>query len=246
MEVFENLLSLREALVFAIALFSGVVHGYTGFGGAVLMVPLLSLIFPPIVAVSTMIITVFIGQLPLVWQARQITQWRECGIFLITAAITLPGGTYMLLVLDADIVRRIIGAATLIVATVLLAGWAYHGNRSVCVTGLFGCVCGLLQGTTGQAGPISVAYFITAPAAARLQRANIVITVMGLIILTIASMAVSGVMSSATLVLGLILGGPYLFGIWLGSRLFALLPSQVYRRAIVSLLFATGIIAIVW
>ena len=181
----------------------------------------------------------------MVWQVRHITQWRECGIFLAAAAIVLPGGTFLLLVLEADTLRRIIGATTLIVATVLLAGWTYKGSRNAFINGLFGGVCGLLQGATGQAGPISVAYFIAAPVAVELQRANIIITVMGLIMVTIGSMAVAGAMSAETLIFGLILGAPYLLGVWLGGRLFKILPNQIYRRATLSLLFTAGILALI-
>ena len=61
----------------AIATLAGLVHGYSGFGGALLMVPMLSLLLPPVDAVVVTTVAAVIGQLPVARQAKRQACWTE-------------------------------------------------------------------------------------------------------------------------------------------------------------------------
>ena len=72
---------LDTAFVFAsvIALFNGLIHGYTGFGGALLMVPLLSLLYGPVDAIGMVGIAMICGSVQLYPAAARMAAWRELG-----------------------------------------------------------------------------------------------------------------------------------------------------------------------
>ncbi|MDX2157540.1 MAG: sulfite exporter TauE/SafE family protein [Hyphomicrobiaceae bacterium] len=238
-------LSLSALMAAVIALLAGSVHGYSGFGGALMMVPLLSFFAAPVHAVALTMIAAFFGQASMVLRAVRIARWQECGPFLVASIAAAPLGAFLLVGGDAGIVRRLVGMTTLIAACILATGWAYRGARTPAVGALFGTLSGLVNGATGQGGPVSVAYFIAAPVGAEMQRANIISTVCGLVIGTLLSLAANGVLGVRLIAVGAALGLPYMLGITIGSRMFQLLPKQSYRRATLGLLFLTGIAALI-
>ena len=101
-----------------------------------------------------------------------------------------------------------------------------------------------LTGATGQGGPVAVTYFIAAPLELRQQRASIVATVTGMVMVTFLAQMLGGAVATRTVLLGIVMGVPLLAAVWAGSRLFELLPKQNYRRATLLLLFAAGVAAL--
>lgn len=240
-----SLMGWTDALLVAgIALIAGLVHGYSGFGGNLFMVPLLSFFLTPAHAIAATMVSAALGQASVVRQALPLADWRECGPFLAAALVGLPTGVYFLAVSDPSLIRRCVGASTLAAAAVLATGWAYRGRRTASVSALFGALSGIVGGIAGQGGPPAVVYFIAAPVEAAIQRANIIASVSGLIILGFGFLAVAGIVTLPILALGLAQSIPYLTGLWAGGRLFSLLPRQNYRRAALLLLFAAGLLAL--
>lgn len=245
MSTFGGLIGWSDALLAAaIALLSGVVHGYSGFGGNLLMVPLLSFLLAPAQAITTAMVIAAIGQASIVRQAIPLIHWRECGPFLGGLLLGLPAGTYVLAASDPSLIRRLVGASTLAAAAVLATGWVYRGPRTANVSMAFGALSGIIGGAAGQGGPPAVAYFIAAPLEAAAQRANIIAAVTGLILLGLLFFAAAGIVTLSILAFGAVLSLPYLAGLWGGSRLFGLLPRQNYRRVALLLLVAAGLMAL--
>ena len=228
----------------AIATLAGLVHGYSGFGGALLTVPLLSLLIRPVDAVVVATAAAVIGQLPVTRQAIRQASWADCAPFL---AGILPGmAVGILLLVDSDVglLRSFVGVSTLVAAIVLSVGWAYRGPRGSLIGGAFGTLCGFIAGATAQGGPVAVTYFMAAPLAPRQQRGSIVAVITGMVMLTFVAQVLSGAVAAKTLLLGLVMGFPLLAAVWIGSRLFERLPKQNYRRATLLLLFSAGLAAL--
>jgi len=157
MEMFGSLISLYvTAKAGGIALLSGVVLGYSGFGGALFMIPVLSLLIEPAHAVATTMIAAVIAQIPTTLKAARLAQWKECGPLLLTCIATMPVGVYLLASGDPQFVRRLVGFGTIAMASVLLVGWTYRGNRSRAASAMFGAMIGVFQGATGQGGPMAL------------------------------------------------------------------------------------------
>jgi uncharacterized protein len=245
MSIFGGLMGWTEALVAAaIALVSGLVHGYSGFGGALLMVPLLSFFVAPTHAVAATLVAAGGGQLSAVRRVIPLADWGECVPFLAGLVLGLPIGTYLLVVSDPNFIRRFVGVTTLGAAAVLATGWVYRGRRTTGASAAFGVLSGLIGGSAGQGGPPLVAYFVAAPVNATAQRANIIVSVTGLLFAGLFFLVAAGVVTLPIMVFGGVLSLPYLMGLWIGSRLFVLLPQQNYRRATLILLFAAGLAAL--
>jgi uncharacterized membrane protein YfcA len=234
------------AFAAAVAIVSGIVHGYTGFGAALVMVPLLALLYGPVEAIAVTSIAGLIGSSPVYLGAARIAVWREVGPLMAAAIIATPLGVVVLFSVDPEWIRRAIGLFVLMAALLLMSGWVYRGRRGAVASAVTGTLCGAVSGVAGVGGPPVVVYFIAAPHEPAVQRANIVISVGVVIPLVLGSMAIGGAVDGATLVRGIVAAPFYMAGFHGGTRLFGMAPQSLFRKIALWLLIATGLTAVVF
>ena len=108
-ELFQSILTIDLLGAVGIGLLGGLMHGYTGWGGAMVMMPLMSVLYGPVYALAIILmggIMVSVQLFP--WAIRRV-DWREMTPMFIAIAVSIPGGTYLLFLLDPTLVIRIIG-----------------------------------------------------------------------------------------------------------------------------------------
>jgi uncharacterized membrane protein YfcA len=230
-------------LLFAslIAVFSEIIHGYTGFGAALFMVPLLALLFGPVDAIAIAVIIALFGSAQLYPRAARNAHWRELVPVSLAIVVFTPLGTFMLFSLEPEIIRRAMGAFVFLAALILISGWVYKGPRGVIAGAVAGGLAGSISGAAGVGGPPLAIYFLSAPIPPAEQRANIVISVTAVIVMVLVSLAIAGGFVDGTLQRGILLIPAYVVGTWSGSKLFTIAPQQYFRRVALWLLLATGI-----
>jgi uncharacterized membrane protein YfcA len=232
------------AVAALVALISGVLHGYTGFGGALMMVPLLTLLWGPVPAMaSTHLIAVF-ATAQLYPAAARAARWRELAPILLATLAATPLGVLLVYTLDPALIRLGMGAFILAFAGLTLAGWRYRGPRGRGAGLLVGAVAGGVNGAAGVGGPPLALYFVSAPEPAAVQRANIILGVGAIIVTAIAALAAAGAYDAPLTVRAILLAPFYAAGVWLGVRLFAHAPSRYFRRIALILLMASGLAVI--
>ncbi len=229
------------AIAAVVAAFSGIIHGYTGFGGALVMVPLLSLLFGPVEAIAVMVISALLGSAHVYAGAARLALWREVGPLSIAIMVATPFGVAILFNADPEWIRRAIGAFVLLAALLIKSGWVYRGRRGVLASGVAGALCGGITGIAGVGGPPVVVYFLAAPQPVEIQRANIIISVGVVALVTLVTLAVGGGVGTGTVTRGVVIAPFYMAGFWTGGRLFAIAPAELYRKVALWLLIATGL-----
>lgn len=238
----------EAALVYAlgIAVLNGLIHGYTGFGGALLMVPLLSVLYGPVAAIAMVGIAMIFGSAQLYFAAARDAIWRELLPIFAGLVVFVPVGAYLLFHLDPHLVRRAMGGFILVFAAILMSGWVYRGPRGLVPSAFVGALAGGITGASGVGGPPIALYYLASPHPAEIQRANIVISVTAMTMIVVISVAVGGGFSTDVMVRGLFLTPAYLIGVWSGARLFAAMPKSYFRHAALWLLVATGFTVLVF
>lgn len=231
------------ALVYAlaIALLNGLIHGYTGFGGALLMVPLLSILYNPVEAIGMVGIAMICGSAQLYPAASRHAMWRELIPIFIGLVVSIPIGAYLLFHLDPQITRRAMGGFILVFAVILMSGWVYRGPRGAIQSGFVGSLGGIISGVSGVGGPPIALYYLASPHPVDNQRANIVISITAMTVIVVISIALGGGFSSEILLRGLFLTPAYLAGIWSGARLFMAMPKSYFRHTALWILVVTGV-----
>lgn len=243
MELLAPLSTVDFGLAALLALAGGFMYGFAGFGGGLIMTPLLAIIYWPTEGV------IIANAIPLfaAWQTlpsvRPHIRWREVGPLLIAAVIASPVGAYFLLVGDPEVIRRVMGVVVLFAAVSMLFGWTYTGPRNRVTGFLAGIVGGGMNGYVGLGGPFISLYFLSAEASSRVQRANILFSMLLIGALVVVPLAIGGAVGVDTVVRCVVLIIPYGAALWVGARVFRRTADTTYRRVALALLMAVGISA---
>ena len=115
-------------MALGIMLLGGMVHGLTGFGGALITMPVLALLFGPVEALALSAPAWVLGSLQMLPRASREVDWTALWPILIPALLATPLGTLLLFVMEPDIVRRTIGLFVLAGAVMLATGWTSRGR----------------------------------------------------------------------------------------------------------------------
>jgi uncharacterized membrane protein YfcA len=244
-ESFIGVFTTDLAIAALVGAFSGIIHGYTGFGAALVMAPLLSIIFGPVEAVAVTVIAALLATVHIYPSAARQALWREVGPLCIAILVATPLGVAILVSADPEWIRRAIGVFVLAAALLIMSGWSYRGRRGLLASGIAGALCGGITGAAGVGGPPVAVYFLAAAQPVEIQRANIIISIGVVGAVTLIALAVGGGVGSETVVRGIVMAPLYLAGFWTGCRLFAVAPAELYRKVALWLLVATGLSAIV-
>jgi uncharacterized protein len=220
------------ALVFlaASALIAGLARGFSGFGGALIFVPLASVVVGPKSAAPLLLIIDAVAAAGLIPNAWQHAARREVGIMAAGAAVGIPLGAWLLTRADPLALRWGLAGAVAILLVILISGWRYGGRRTRPVTAGVGLVGGLLSGSAQIGGPPIVAFWLSSTLSPDVVRANIVLYFAISTVFSGAAYLAGGLITQAVLMLALLVGPAYGLGIYLGSRLFGVASQTMFRR----------------
>jgi len=226
---------LRLTALLAVAVVAGLVRGMSGFGAAMIYVPVASLLSGPQTAIVSVLLIDGLATLPLTWQARRLWRWREVLPLAIGAMLFVPVGAQLLVHADPETVRWAASLLILGLIGAVAAGWRYERPLPVPVTAAVGGASGLMGGLTGLAGPPVVLFCLGGKTPIMVLRANLFVffTLIGLA--TAASYVATGLYTAPRLALGLLLLPLFGAGLVGGAKLARRIPERVFRAVALSL-----------
>ncbi|MDQ2847033.1 MAG: sulfite exporter TauE/SafE family protein [Actinomycetota bacterium] len=233
---------------FGIALLAAVGQAVSGFGFALISVPLLIPLIgaPAAVAAATMLS--FLLTLGSSVQQRAHVQWRTVAVVSATAVAGMPFGLLALQLLAARWLSLVIGC-TVIVMVIVLARRT-HGpvrdrpvrDRSVAAAG---ALSGALLTSTGMNGPPLVAALHGMGLAPRPFRASLQAAFVLQDAIAIVGFALVGRVTGQALT-AVAAGIPGLVAGWLlGDLAFGRMKQETFRWIVLAMLTATGTVALV-
>lgn len=224
---------------------AGLVRGFTGFGGALVMAPVLLTLIDPI---STTAIVIIVNVVAGALQAREIhreADWSIARPLCYVALLTAPIGLWSIHVLDVERVRQIVGAIVLVATLALLARWRFPFSiRQRLGTVTLGGSSGFLFGLGGIGGPPVVLGLLADGIPARIARATQLAYFSLIQVFTLLAMAVSNSLTPKHLLLGAALSPIYYLGGIAGGRLLTPDREPWFRRASIGVLFAVAVFAL--
>jgi len=245
MQTLTEILALSLAYGGIVAVLSGLMQGYTGFGGGLIIVPALALLFGPVEAVAIGVTAGIAGTLGLLRNAAKNAHWPEAGPVAIAIVASVPLGLLFLVTADPVIIRRGMGVFVLLSAILLISGWTYRWSRGPLAGGTAGALSGLIFGAFGiPAGPVFAVYFLAAPHPVAVQRANIVLAVGVTLLIMLVGLIYEGVYDGRTLALCAVISPLFLAGAMIGGRLFQVAPAAWFKRITYGLLLISGFSAL--
>jgi hypothetical protein len=229
---------LDQTFVFmAVAIIvAGLVRGFTGFGSAMVMAPVLVYFLGPAQAVATNIMLEFLVSLQLVPAARKHLDIRLLAPLGIGAFAGAPFGVWLAVVVDPEIMRRAVSIIILSFVIILAWGWRYKGAVKAWISTLIGCTGGILSGSTSMGGPPVIIYLMSGPNKPERVRSTIILYFVLSIIPTLGGLVWAGIIDKDLLLRVALLAPLFLASAWFGSRFFHIAPESFFRRLTLGLL----------
>lgn len=151
---------LNLTMLFVGSFLAAFISGAAGFGGALLLLPILSWTVGPAIAVPVLTLAQLIGNLSRVYFGFKEISWKPVWIFIAAAVPLTIIGALSFVALPNDAVMRIVGFFVLIFALLKFFKILKFrpGNKALL---LGGGLTGLLSGLVGSGGPIGAAVFLS-------------------------------------------------------------------------------------
>jgi uncharacterized protein len=229
------------ALAALMAFIAAAVRGLTGFGMAIILVPLLGMIIPPAQAVIlAILLQVMIGPVEI---RKSLAHCERPSTFIIAGAAVLatPVGLWLLTLSTPDTARLIIAGLAIAAFLLVIMPKSPHGRPGLPLTVGTGITAGLLTGFAAMPGPPVVPYYLQGSVKPQTARASMMSIFFATAIAgTLASFA-SGMANGAVMMMAAILLGPMLLGNYLGSKAFGRVSPIIWRSCVAVLLCIAGI-----
>jgi uncharacterized protein len=236
-------ISLNVALaICAIAFVSGTARGFSGFGAAMIFMPLASSVAAPRLVAALLLVIDFIAAAPLLPNAWRQADRNATAVMVAGALVGVPIGTWCLSRFDPVTTRWIISCFVGALLLLLLSGWRYRGKDHAALSVGIGGLAGFCSGLAQTGGPPIVGYWLGRPIGPVIARANILLFFGASDFFSLVSYAVAGLITPDAIRFSLLVGPVYGIGVWFGSQLFGRAREKLFR-AICYALIATAAIA---
>ena len=234
-----------DGLIWLIAAFSlaGIVRGFTGFGTAMIVVPVGAMFLPLAEIVFILTVTGLGTAATLVPRAWPQSSKREVLLISGAAIIGLPFGIVILEIVDQVILRWALTGVVSVLLVTLIAGWRYNQALTPIRIVAIGVTAGLVGGATGLTGPVVILFYLASSSAVQVIRAN------SIVFLAILDVALAIVLVSRGLAgwnaffLGIVLGVPYVAMTMLGQKLFDPDKEKLYRNLSYAVIAGVAVIS---
>jgi uncharacterized protein len=228
------------ALLGAITLAASLARGFSGFGAALIFIPLTSAILGPQVAVPLLLVTDGIMTAGMIPKAIRTADQPDVLTMVLGAVVGIPAGIWLLTTLDPEVLRWAIVVVAALMLGLLVSGWRYQGRPKAPLTVLVGAVSGLFSGAAQIGGPPVIAYWLGGTIPALVVRANIIFYFAITTFISGIGYVWGGLVTLQILALAATIAPVYGIGAWAGSRMFGLASERTFRRICLAMIaFAT-------
>ena len=228
----------------AIAMVSGTARGFSGFGSALIFMPLASSMAAPRLVAALLLIIDFVAAAPLVPNAWKHADRKATAIMVLGALVGVPTGTWFLSRLDPVTTRWIISGFVIALLMLLVSGWRYRGKDHPAISIGIGGLSGFCSGLAQTGGPPIVGYWLGRPIASATARANILLFFGASDFFSVVSYSLTGLITAEAIKFALVVGPVYAIGVLLGATLFGKASEALFRSICYALIALAVIIGL--
>lgn len=227
--------------ILAASFVAGIVRGFSGFGTAMVFLPVAGRFLDPVPALVALVVMDFFGPMPNLRRAVRDGHPADIGRLLAGTVCILPLGLMLLSVLEPGTFRAIVAVVSLVLLALLVGGVRYRGTlRPPMVYGIGG-LAGFFGGVAGVPGPPVILFYMASPLAAAAIRANTLLYLFSFDVLFLGMLWLRGDLTLAPVMLGVLLIAPVMLGNLLGAAIFDPERERTYRGLAYTIIAASAV-----
>ena len=220
---------MLQYLLLSIAAFlAAAISGAAGFGGALLLLPILAASVGTIQAVPLLTLVQLIGNFSRVGFGFKQIKWKPVGLFLIGAVPLCVAGALLFAELPKSIINRCIGVAILLFTLLKLIGvLKLKPSNALLLIG--GGLVGFLSGLVGSAGPLGAVVFLSLglpPVAYIASEATTALVMHG--VKTVVYQSTLSIEPKVWLLAG-VMGLAMILGTWVSKKVIEKLDPKIFQ-----------------
>lgn len=224
----------------AAVLVSGAVSGLSGFGFALVCVPLLLLVYDPATVISVNAALAIFTTSTIAFDARREVELKSIGLLFPFALVGLILGVEVLRVANPDHVRVAVGGVVVVSALLLFRGVRLPGSDSRWGDGFAGGTSGLLATSVGISGPPVILLLASRGLPKRAFRANIALYFVFTSSASLVALHLRGLVEPGHLLLAAALVPAAFVGKVAGTALLSRFSEKAFRNLTLVLILVTG------
>ena len=241
--------AVEMALAMAAIFVAAILRAFTGFGFALMAVPVLGLMFEPLLVIPIVLMLEVVTGAQLVpgaWAPTDKTLFRRLSI---AAVILMPVGVLVLTQLTGDQMRLVL-AGVVILSISLFAYSARAGEKGglkATPMGAYiaGGFSGMLTGAAGVPGPPVLGYMLGAKLDPNVQRATLLTYFLLIDVATLIALLIAGAPALDSVLRAILFLPVLIIGNVVGARAFKRFSADAYRPVtLVLLLFIAGALVV--
>jgi uncharacterized membrane protein YfcA len=237
-------LSTELIILFAISFLAATISGAAGFGGALVLLPVLAGMVGIKAAVPILTIGQIFGNASRVWFGRHELKWKPIIFFLLAAIPLTILGSYLFTDIDSNKIK--IGIGIFLILLVVYRRTKIKkiklGDKGML---LGGGVTGFLSGLAGSAGPLGAAFFLGLNLKATAYIASEAFTALTMHLTKTIVYNKYSLIGQTELYYGLFIGVAMILGSWTGKKIIEKLSQEKFILLVEILLIISGL-QLIW
>ena len=232
-------------MVIVTALAASILAAVAGFGGAVIMLPVLVWAVGIYDAIPILTIAQLIGNLSRVVFNKRELKWPVVGRFALGAVPAAVIGGIIFATAPATALVRLLGVFLIVMVIYRHTRWGKNARLTLRGFVPLGAASGILSAVLGTVGPFAAPFFLSY---GLIKGAYIGTEAMTAAIMHVTKLGVYGsyaLIGIHTLLIGIAIGAVMILGTYLGKRLLNKVPENIFPYIIEGTMLVVGVLFII-
>jgi len=239
-----DIFSISWALALCAVFVAAFIRGVTGFGFALILAPILLLIFTP---ANVVVVNLFLGLisniLVLSYSFKKV-DLKKILSMIIGSALGIPLGAWIIILIAPATLKILIGGVTVSCAVLLALGFSSTFTREKLGSAVAGFLSGVLSSSTSLGGPPVVLFMHN-----QNWRKDVIYSSLAAYFLfacfwSLIALYISGLVDTQIIVVAASLTPALLSGVGLGIIFFRRINARHFRRLSIAIVICAGILGI--
>jgi len=231
-------------LSFLVIMLSGFIQGTTSFGFSLIALPLLGIMLSLKLVVPLLVIFSLFMNSIILFKLRDYIDLKRILVLIFSSIITTPIGAYLLISIDENILKLIVGIIVVLSAIIFKLGFNINVKNEKLAFIPVGFMSGLLNGAVSLSGPPVIIFLTNQKTEKQVFRATLTSFFWILNIATIFVFFYNGLINVKVLNLSAKLMPGLLIGLFFGMKLGDSIQQKTFQDATIFLLFCMGSLSI--